>query len=55
MHNDERLFWRTMTPHRCAVLYREYFARSTPRHAAPAPAPEKPQPSLYALVTGKGG
>ena len=55
MHNDERLFWRTMTPHRLAVLYREYFALQTPRHAAPERAPEKPKTSLFDYVTGRGG
>lgn len=54
MHNDEALFWRTMTPHRCAVLYREFFARRAPR-VSPAPPKKKETPSLFAFATGKGG
>lgn len=56
MHNDEQTFWRTMTPHRCAVLYRHYFESQTPkRRVSMEPAQEKKaQPSLYDYMT-KGG
>ena len=54
MHNDERIFWRTMTPYRCAVLYGEYFKTRQPRRSGPPPA-QKRVSSLFDYVTGKGG
>jgi len=50
LHNDERIFWKTMTPHRCAALYREYFR---PARAAEKPSEPKQQ-SLSAYLMGGG-
>ena len=52
LHNDERIFWRTMTPYRCAVLYGEYFKARQPRRSVPAPA-RKQITSLFDYVQGR--
>jgi len=45
LHNDEGIFWKTMTPYRCAVLFREHFR---PARIAPA----QPGGSLAAYLMG---
>lgn len=50
MHCEERLFWKTMNPSRCILLYRSYFGDAGAKHGAPA-APQKRQ-SLAAYMMG---
>lgn len=58
LRGDEQTFWRTMTPYRVMVLYKEHLRRLQPRRSTPpqpaAKAEGKPT-SLYAYITGKGG
>jgi len=49
MHNDERTFWKTMTPFRCMVLFSRFFGCG-PKTEAKAAA----QPSLSAYLMGRG-
>ena len=47
LHNDERIFWRAMTPARCTKLYGQYFALPRPRSAPQAAKREKQSLSEY--------
>ena len=59
LHGDEQTFWRTMTPYRVMVLYKEHLRRMQPSRTAPpvkeAAQKEGAKPSLFAYITGKGG
>lgn len=57
LHNEERIFWRTMNPARCAALYGEYFKLMEPRRLPEQKAkkPEQNEPkSLAAYLMGGG-
>ena len=52
LHNDETVFWRTMTPARCVSLYREYFELIAPRRTSKVEDTSKP--SLHDYIAGVG-
>ena len=52
-HNDERVFWRTMTPNRFIALYCKYFKVSGLDQKACAGTPQE-KPSLFAYMMGGG-
>lgn len=55
LHNDEKIFWRTMTPHRCMALYNEYFKMQKPRHAVGLPQSGTPKKTgLLDYISGGG-
>lgn len=46
MHCEERLFWKTMNPSRCILLYQSYFGAAGAR----SDTEEKPQPQRQSLA-----
>lgn len=60
LHNDEAVFWRTMTPARCVALYREFFKlMGAPGRRvvseSPAETEKAARLSLSAYLMGGGG
>ena len=53
MHCEERLFWKTMNPSRCILLYQSYFGAAGARDdETQEPAPQPQRQSLAAYMMG---
>lgn len=52
MHCEERIFWTTMNPSRCVLLYRSYFGTAKSGTKPQEPKEETQKRSLAAYLMG---